>query len=62
VKRVSVACVAFTIKLLSENRRNTFTPLQITVLVSYSKLNYVHKSQRGVKIWRIISINISEYK
>jgi len=62
VRRVSVACVAFTIILLSENRRNTFTPLQIRGLAYYSKLNYVHKSQRDVKIWKIININISENK
>lgn len=60
--RVSVYGVAFTIKLLSDNRRNTFTPLQITVLAYYSKLNYVHKSQRDLKTSRIININIFEYK
>lgn len=46
VRRVSVACVTFTIKLLSENRRNTLTPLQIKILAYYPKLNYVHKSQK----------------
>jgi hypothetical protein len=56
--RVRIDGVTFTLKLLEEYRRNSFTPLQITVLDYYSKRNYVHKSQRGIKLSMKINIDI----